>query len=167
VRLEVTEAVLNHLSGSRAGIVGIFQRHDWAEEKRTARDSWVCTSSRCCRWQANRCKRNRAHEDVIQSHGSIMMILGEVATRSCPRTWARTSAHARRAILGGRQPTLRRNPISDLLRVRFHQQEVAVWSRPAGLGIARGMEVEVAAVSGADIFVAEHQGASGVAVRRR
>ena len=31
VRLEVTEAVLNHLSGSRAGIVGIYQRHDWAE----------------------------------------------------------------------------------------------------------------------------------------
>src|SRR6516162_9478843 len=32
VRLEVTEAVLNHLSGSRAGVVGIYQRHDWAEE---------------------------------------------------------------------------------------------------------------------------------------
>jgi hypothetical protein len=28
VRLEVTEAVLNHLSGSRAGVVGIYQRHD-------------------------------------------------------------------------------------------------------------------------------------------
>jgi len=27
VRLEVTEAVLNHLSGSRAGVVGIYQRH--------------------------------------------------------------------------------------------------------------------------------------------
>jgi integrase len=40
VRLEVTEAVLNHLSGSRAGIVGIYQRHDWAEEKRAALDAW-------------------------------------------------------------------------------------------------------------------------------
>ena len=40
VRLEVTEAVLNHLSGSRAGVVGIYQRHDWAEEKRTALDAW-------------------------------------------------------------------------------------------------------------------------------
>jgi hypothetical protein len=40
VRLEVTEAVLNHLSGSRAGVVGIYQRHDWAEEKRAALDSW-------------------------------------------------------------------------------------------------------------------------------
>ena len=40
VRLEVTEAVLNHLSGSRAGIVGIYQRHDWAEEKRSALDAW-------------------------------------------------------------------------------------------------------------------------------
>jgi integrase len=32
VRLEVTEAVLNHLSASRAGVVGIYQRHHWAEE---------------------------------------------------------------------------------------------------------------------------------------
>ena len=40
VRLEVTEAVLNHLSGSRAGIVGIYQRHDWADEKRSALDAW-------------------------------------------------------------------------------------------------------------------------------
>jgi integrase len=41
VRLEVTEAVLNHVSGSRAGIVGIYQRHDWAEEKRTALQAWA------------------------------------------------------------------------------------------------------------------------------
>jgi len=40
VRLEVTEAVLNHISGSRAGIVGVYQRHDWAGEKRVALDSW-------------------------------------------------------------------------------------------------------------------------------
>ena len=40
VRLEVPEAVLNHLSGSRAGVVGIYQRHDWAEEKRAALDAW-------------------------------------------------------------------------------------------------------------------------------
>ncbi|OAI30934.1 hypothetical protein A1351_22315 [Methylosinus sp. R-45379] len=40
VRLEVTEAVLNHVSGSRAGIVGIYQRHDWADEKREALDAW-------------------------------------------------------------------------------------------------------------------------------
>ncbi|PWB80659.1 MAG: DNA recombinase [Methylocystaceae bacterium] len=40
VRLEVTEAVLNHVSGSRAGIVGIYQRHDWAAEKREALEAW-------------------------------------------------------------------------------------------------------------------------------
>jgi hypothetical protein len=40
VHLEVTEAVLNHLSGSRAGVVGIYQRHDWADEKRSALDAW-------------------------------------------------------------------------------------------------------------------------------
>jgi len=41
VRLEVTEAVLNHVSGSRAGIVGIYQRHSWAAEKRAALDVWA------------------------------------------------------------------------------------------------------------------------------
>ena len=40
VRLEVTEAVLNHVGGSRAGIVGVYQRHDWAEEKRAALSAW-------------------------------------------------------------------------------------------------------------------------------
>jgi integrase len=40
VRLEVTEQVLNHVSGSRAGIVGIYQRHDFAAEKRVALEAW-------------------------------------------------------------------------------------------------------------------------------
>jgi hypothetical protein len=41
VRLEVTEAVLNHISGSRAGIRGVYQQHDWAAEKRAALDGWA------------------------------------------------------------------------------------------------------------------------------
>jgi len=40
VRLEVTEAVLNHKSGSTAGIVGVYQRHDYAGEKRDALARW-------------------------------------------------------------------------------------------------------------------------------
>jgi integrase len=40
VRLEVTEAVLNHVSGSRAGIVGVYQRYDYADEKRAALAAW-------------------------------------------------------------------------------------------------------------------------------
>jgi integrase len=40
VRLEVTEQVLNHVSGSRAGIVGVYQRHDFASEKRAALKAW-------------------------------------------------------------------------------------------------------------------------------
>jgi hypothetical protein len=32
---------LNHISGSRAGIAGVYQRHDWADEKRGALDSWA------------------------------------------------------------------------------------------------------------------------------
>jgi hypothetical protein len=40
VRLEVTEAVLNHV-GTRAGIVGIYQRHDFAAEKAAALALWA------------------------------------------------------------------------------------------------------------------------------
>jgi integrase len=40
VRLEVTEAVLNHAAGSRAGRVGVYQRHDFANEKRAALEAW-------------------------------------------------------------------------------------------------------------------------------
>lgn len=39
-RLEVTEAVLGHVSGSRGGIVGVYQRHTYAEEKRAALEAW-------------------------------------------------------------------------------------------------------------------------------
>jgi integrase len=41
VRLEVTEAVLNHRGGSTAGIVGVYQRHDYAAEKRDALVRWA------------------------------------------------------------------------------------------------------------------------------
>ena len=41
IRFEVTEAVLNHVSGSRGGIAGVYQRYDWAEEKRSALTAWA------------------------------------------------------------------------------------------------------------------------------
>jgi integrase len=39
--LVVIEKVLNHVSGSLAGIVGVYQRHEFAEEKRTALQLWA------------------------------------------------------------------------------------------------------------------------------
>lgn len=41
IRFEVTEAVLNHLSGTRSGVAGIYQQHDWKEEKREALRAWA------------------------------------------------------------------------------------------------------------------------------
>ena len=38
--VHVTEAVLNHRSGTRAGIVGVYQRHDYMPEKRAALEAW-------------------------------------------------------------------------------------------------------------------------------
>jgi integrase len=40
VQLPVIEKVLNHTSGSFGGIVGVYQRHDFAAEKRDALDAW-------------------------------------------------------------------------------------------------------------------------------
>jgi integrase len=39
--LPVTEAVLGHVAGSRAGVVGVYQRHNYADEKRAALDAWA------------------------------------------------------------------------------------------------------------------------------
>lgn len=41
VQLVVTEAVLNHVSGSRAGIVKVYQRYDYLDEKRAALEAWA------------------------------------------------------------------------------------------------------------------------------
>jgi len=41
IYLPVIEKLLNHVSGSFAGIVGIYQRHSFADEKRAALDAWA------------------------------------------------------------------------------------------------------------------------------
>jgi len=41
INLPVIEKLLNHVSGSFGGIVGIYQRHDFAEPKRAAMDAWA------------------------------------------------------------------------------------------------------------------------------
>lgn len=38
--VRVTEAVLNHISGTGGGIVAVYQRHDYAEEKACALEAW-------------------------------------------------------------------------------------------------------------------------------
>jgi hypothetical protein len=49
IRLEVTEAVLNHISGSRAGIAGVYQRHHFMDEKRHALEAWAAELDRIVR----------------------------------------------------------------------------------------------------------------------
>ena len=41
VSLVVIEKVLNHVSGSLAGIVGVYQRYEFADEKRAALQQWA------------------------------------------------------------------------------------------------------------------------------
>jgi hypothetical protein len=40
VHIETVEKVLNHASGSFRGIVGLYQKYDFASEKRAALDLW-------------------------------------------------------------------------------------------------------------------------------
>lgn len=41
IPVRVTKAVLNHASGTGGGIVGVYQRHDYADEKRAALEAWA------------------------------------------------------------------------------------------------------------------------------
>ena len=41
VPLEVTEALLGHISGSKAGVVGIYQTYRYEKERREALDKWA------------------------------------------------------------------------------------------------------------------------------
>ena len=40
VHMPVVEKILNHASGSFAGVAGVYQRHDFADEKRQALEAW-------------------------------------------------------------------------------------------------------------------------------
>lgn len=46
IRLEVTEAVLNHVAGTRGGLVGVYQRHEFLDEKRHALEAWAAEVER-------------------------------------------------------------------------------------------------------------------------
>jgi integrase len=41
VPIEVTEAVLNHISGTRAGVAGIYNRYKYEPQKRAALEGWA------------------------------------------------------------------------------------------------------------------------------
>jgi integrase len=42
VRVEVTERMLGHVSGTQSGIVAVYQRYHWLPEMREAVDKWEC-----------------------------------------------------------------------------------------------------------------------------
>jgi hypothetical protein len=41
VAVHVVEKLLNHVSGTFSGVVGVYQRHDFAVEKRAAAQAWA------------------------------------------------------------------------------------------------------------------------------
>jgi len=54
VPVEVTESVLNHISGTRAGVAGIYNRYKYDAEKRAALDAWDAKLTKLCANQRNR-----------------------------------------------------------------------------------------------------------------
>jgi hypothetical protein len=52
VGLQAVAAILGHVSGSRAGIVGVYQRHQFESEKRAALDAWAREIDRIIRGDA-------------------------------------------------------------------------------------------------------------------
>lgn len=106
VRLEVTEAVLNHISGSRAGIVGIYQRHDYFEEKKAALRAWEQEVLRL----ANGGRKRRVRADVSR--------LADTATK--PRSASRLTPEPSTA------------PPQDLARAPQRREGVAKWNPSSG-----------------------------------
>jgi hypothetical protein len=51
--LQVIESVLGHVGGSRAGIVGVYQRHQFEAEKRAALEAWAIEVERIVRGDAD------------------------------------------------------------------------------------------------------------------
>jgi integrase len=41
IPIEVTEAVLNHISGTRAGVAGIYNRYKYEPQKQAALQAWA------------------------------------------------------------------------------------------------------------------------------
>jgi hypothetical protein len=41
IPIEFTEAVLNHISGTRAGVAGIYNRYKYEQQKQAALQAWA------------------------------------------------------------------------------------------------------------------------------
>ncbi len=41
VRIEVADKILNHVSGKLGGIVGVYQKYEFAPERKAALDQWA------------------------------------------------------------------------------------------------------------------------------
>lgn len=49
VGIHVVEKILNHTSGTFGGIVGVYQRHDFADERQAAQSKWADFVTKLCK----------------------------------------------------------------------------------------------------------------------
>jgi integrase len=70
IALQHTEAILNHVSGKRAGVVGIYHLHDYYDEKADALEKWgelIAAALKC--WDAGDIEGVRALDPTRRKRG--------------------------------------------------------------------------------------------------
>jgi hypothetical protein len=64
----IIEAVLNHVSGHKAGVAGIYNRGAYAKEKREALELWANQSAGACRQSIGReCHKSQAEAGIKEA----------------------------------------------------------------------------------------------------
>ncbi len=86
-RLEVVEVVLGHIGGSRAGVVGVYQTHRFAEEQRDALRAWSFTLGKLIAGDPRAWERGR-------------LLLLRLAERRDRRGWTRGRRRRRAPVSG-------------------------------------------------------------------
>lgn len=140
IPIEVTEAVLNHISGTRAGVAGIYNRYKYEPEKRLALEAW---DNKLCEL----INASAAHNHIeFPEYSTLLSIPGEGAPPTAemiPRTRRSLLHPGRRDVnmesdlsegiwqldfLDFAQELLRRNPLSraqlvELMKARAGEKD--------------------------------------------
>ena len=105
VNLQTVEAVLGHTAGSRAGIVRVYQVHDFADEKRAALEAWGAHVMGLAETSKVAARRERADArdgvgpgwEFVSSH-TVDEMWDLIRTLINSRTMGASEAHVRKII---------------------------------------------------------------------
>lgn len=72
IPIEVTEAVLNHISGTRAGVAGIYNRYRYDPEKRAALADWDARLQEMLRNSPTPASRRLTNGNIYDTNGGVL-----------------------------------------------------------------------------------------------